>query len=101
MKMTNKFVAGVIKRILIIIIFLFLITLPAKIFAASEFSNTYEVLYDVAPDGNTAVSEKVTVTNLTDTYYVSSFTMSIGSTTLSDISASDGSGKMEKKVGKD
>lgn len=86
------------KILSILFIAIFFVIFPQNSFAASEFSNAYDVSYDVSSDGITNALEKVTVTNLTDTYFVSSFTMTIGSTTLSDISASDEGGKMEINV---
>lgn len=66
--------------------------------AQSEFSDSYEVNYDVGVDGITDVSENVTLTNLTDTYFASSYNLSIGSTTVSEVSASDSGGKMQTEV---
>lgn len=57
--------------------------------AASEFSTSYDVNYDVRVDGVTEVTEKVSLKNLTNTYFASSFTMTIGSTTLTDVEATD------------
>lgn len=79
-------------------IFIVFIIFPKSSLAANEFSTAYDVFYDVGNDGITNVSEKTTLTNLTGTYYASSFTMTIGSTTLTDVSATDDGGKMETIV---
>lgn len=74
---------------------IFIIT---PIFAANEFVTSYDVSYEVGTDGITEVTEKTTLKNLTNTYYASSFTMTIGSTTLTDVTASDEGGNMETKI---
>lgn len=74
---------------------------PKSVFAAEkEFSTSYDVAYEVGTDGSTQVTEKINIKNLTDQYYPSNFSLTVGSTTLSDISASDSSGAMEVKVDK-
>lgn len=76
---------------------LFLVT-PFKVFAAEEFSTSYDVTYDVEADGVTQVTQKITLKNLTSKFYASNFTLSIGSTTVSDVAASDEAGAMETQV---
>src|SRR3989338_3680954 len=76
----------------------FFLWLPFKVFAADEFSTSYDVTYDVGQDGITQVTQKITLKNLTSKFYASNFTLSIGSTTLSDVSASDEAGVMETTV---
>lgn len=77
---------------------LFLFFLPLPVFSANEFSTRYDVTYEVNEDGTTQVTQKITLKNLTTQYYASNFTLSIGSTALTDVSASDESGPMETKV---
>ncbi|MDO8498647.1 MAG: transglutaminase-like domain-containing protein [bacterium] len=68
------------------------------VLAASEFTTTYDVTYEVGNDGVTLVTQKVNLKNLTSQFYASNFTLSIGSTTVSEVSASDGAGSMEASV---
>lgn len=68
--------------------------------AENEFSTSYDVAYDISADGVTEVTQKITLKNLTSQYYASNFTLTIGSTTVSGIVASDPSGQMETKVEK-
>ncbi len=68
------------------------------VFAAEDFSTSYDVSYDVSADSTTLVTQKVQLKNLTSQYYVENFTLTIGSTTLSDVTASDEKGPMETKV---
>lgn len=70
----------------------------SSVFAAEEFSTSYDVSYDVGSDSITQVTQKITLTNLTSKYYASNFTLTIGSTTVSNVSASDEAGAMETKV---
>lgn len=87
------------KKILFAVAFLalFIIT-PFQVLAADEFSTSYDVIYDVGTDGTTQVTQKITLKNLTSKFYASNFTLSIGSTTVSDVFASDEAGAMETKV---
>lgn len=86
------------KLILILLSFFFVSTFPGTIFAANEFKTDYDVNYDVGVDGVTQVTEKIKLTNLTETYFASTFVLTIGSTALSDITAIDQGGVMETKV---
>lgn len=63
-----------------------------------EFATSYDVTYDVAPDGVTTVTEKVTLKNLTSQYYATQFSLTIGSTKIENVSASDPSGPLETKL---
>lgn len=88
-----------IKKFVLLLAFVFvIIILPKNVFAGNEFKSSYDVNYDVGVDGITQVTEKITLTNLTETYYASTFILTIGSTALTDVSASDGGGSMETKV---
>ncbi len=72
------------------------ISSPVK--AGEEFSSSYNVNYDVDTLGATFVTEQVSLKNLTDRYYASSFSLSIGSTKLEDVSAFDNQGPLEADV---
>ncbi len=62
------------------------------------FSTDYDVAFDVGEDGITEVTQKISLKNLTTQYFASKYTLSIGSTTLSDITASDSQGALQTKV---
>lgn len=84
-----------IKKLLAVFVFLFIIhnspfIIPA--YAAGEFSASYNVNYDVDASGSTQVTENIDLKNLTDRYFASSFTLTIGSTKLEDVSATDSQG---------
>lgn len=96
-----------VKKFLVIISCFLFFALVAKALAAEdpstnsgyEFSTSYDVTYDVGIDGITQVSQKITLKNLTEQYYAANFSLTIGSTTITGILASDESGPMETKVG--
>ncbi|MBI2329812.1 transglutaminase domain-containing protein [Candidatus Daviesbacteria bacterium] len=73
-------------------LFIFLVLLAKPAFAASEFSTSYDVLYDVDENGVTTVTEKVTLKNLTSEYYANQFKLTISATKISDLKAADPGG---------
>lgn len=89
------------KSLLGFLLCLSLLFFPIKALAAEEFSSSYDVIYEVGEDGVTLVTQNIQLKNLTSQYYASNFTLSIGSTTLSDVTASDGAGPMEVKTQSD
>lgn len=91
-----------IKKILGFFIFLFIvISFPVAVFAEGEFATSYDVSYVVNTDGVTDVTEKIILRNLTPQYYASSFSLTIGSTQISNVSASDEGGAMEVETKKE
>lgn len=71
---------------------------PGLVKAENEFATNYDVTYDIGIDGMAQITQKITLTNLTSRFYASNFTLSIGSTDVSDVLASDDSGYMPVKV---
>lgn len=67
------------------------------VFAQADFSTSYDATYDVAENGITQVTQKVSLKNLTSQFFASNFTLSIGSTTVTEALASDASGALEVK----
>lgn len=84
--------------LVILLLFLFLSLSSTPVFAADEFSTSYDVSYNINENGIADVTQRITLKNLTDKFYASNFILSIGSTNLTDVSASDGGGIMEAKV---
>ncbi len=81
--------------LLFILLLVSCLVLPASVFAADEFSTSYDVAYDVGVDGITTVTENINLRNLTSEYYASQFKLIIGTTQIFDIKASDSGGNME------
>lgn len=69
--------------------------LSTPTYADNEFSSSYNINYDVDPSGVTTVTEKVTLKNLTDRFYASSFNLSIGATNITEVAATDSQGPLE------
>lgn len=69
-----------------------------NVHAESRFLTKYNVSYDVGGDGVTTVDEGITFRNTTDQFYVSKFSLTIGATKITDISASDVSGPLPTQV---
>ncbi len=84
------------KRIvcLFILVFAFLFFPTDTRAAANTFSVNYKVNYDVSESGTTTVTDNVTIKNLSDRYYVSHFTVKIGSVTISNVSANNSNGSI-------
>lgn len=88
-----------IKKLLVVFSFLFLVLIyPSPALADNEFSTSYDTTYDFDSNGVAQVTQKITLKNLTSQYYVSSFTLTIGSTNVTDVQATDTEGPMESKV---
>ncbi|MFH0936816.1 MAG: transglutaminase domain-containing protein [Candidatus Daviesbacteria bacterium] len=86
-------------KILLLAIFLFVFTIsPPQVWAENEFSTSYDATYEIAADGQALVTQKITLKNLTSQYYASTFILTVGSTTITDLLASDGSGPLETSV---
>ncbi len=86
------------KKIFCFLVFIILLVFPQKALAEKEFATSYDVNYNVGTNGTTEVVQKVALKNLTDKYYASNFSLSIGSTTITDVTASNNSGDMETKI---
>ncbi len=91
-----------IKKILISIIFLFIsIVFQPAVLAAEEFATSYNTSYIVGTDGVTDVTQKITLKNLTTQYYATQFSLTIGSTRITDIEAFDPAGPMDVETKKE
>ncbi len=86
------------KKVLSFLICFLWLSLVSPVFADNEFSTSYDITYSVGADAVTSVTQKVTLKNQTDNYYASNFILQIGSTDLTNISATDGSNQLETKV---
>lgn len=62
------------------------------VFAASNFSTKYDVLYTVKNDGVTNVKLTIFLKNITSQYYASSYKVKIGLSQIANVTASDPAG---------
>lgn len=85
-----------VKKILLLLLFsvAFIFSTPI-VRAEGEFETSYNVTYSIETTGITTVTEKITLRNLTDRYYASSFNLSISSTELTEVVAFDDKGSLE------
>lgn len=82
-----------------IILFLFIVyallfTVPVA-HAEGEFETDYDVTYTVNTEGKTTVNQQIVLKNKTPNFYADKFELKIGSTKVSDISASDNTGPLK------
>ena len=84
----------------LVVFLLFFFLIPLNVFAENEFSTSYDVSYNIGESGIADVTQKITLKNLTDKFYADNFIFSVGSTDLTDVSASDGGGGKGTKDGK-
>ncbi|MEA2020686.1 MAG: transglutaminase domain-containing protein [Patescibacteria group bacterium] len=69
--------------------------------AAGNFNTSYKVLYQISETGDTSVTQKVSITNLTDDFYASEHKLQVGSQNVFDVWAKDLSGNLNPQVLRD
>lgn len=87
-----------IKILLIVSLVIGIVFFPRLVLAETDFSTSYEVKYEVMLDGFTQVTQTITLKNLTSKYYASNFTLTTGSTTVSNLTAYNEKGPLEAKI---
>jgi len=83
-----------------LIVFLVLLIYPQPAQAQSEFKTDYQAHYQVNLNGVTHTSFNISLTNKLSNIYASEFTLSIGSTKLENIKASNSSGPLDLEISK-
>ena len=78
----------------------FYFLIPSKVFAAENFITDYKVTYNVLDSAITRVVFDVTLTNKTQQYYASSYSIQVGFGEVENVIASDADGKIIPKVTK-
>lgn len=68
------------------------------VFAKGEFSTTYDLIYEVLETGETLVTYNVSLTNKTENYYASEYTLTFGGGQIENIQAFDDEGPILQKV---
>lgn len=69
-------------------------TIPEKVFADTQFSSGYDITFVFNDNGTATVTHKITLTNLTKDYYATEYSLTTGSTKISNISGTDGLGSL-------
>ena len=85
-----------LKKLFIAIVFLLLSISPAL--AQTEFSTDYNISYNINSSGSTHARFDITLTNNLSNIYASQFSLSIGSTKLSNINVHQGTGQLEPEI---
>lgn len=88
-----------IKKLLFFVLsfFIFLVSASPAL-AKGEFLSSYNVTYDVSENGETFVTEDITLKNQTDKFYPSSFSLTIAATNITDLEAYDTDSVLETKL---
>lgn len=81
-----------------LLIFILNLIFTRPVYAEGEFVTAYDVNYVVSETGKTRTSIKVNLTNRLSNIYASEFTLSIGSTNLTNIELSGANGSIEPQV---
>ena len=68
------------------------IFLSDSAWAQSKFSANYNVTYDIGTSGITVTNQKIDLRNLTANFYATEYSLSIGATTIENVSATSSSG---------
>ena len=89
------------KKLVGFLVLFFVLFFPKLGFASEQFAEKYSVFYEVAENGETKVTENVTIRNLSDTSFGSEYTTTIPSTRVSDVTATGLYGNLKTDVQKD
>lgn len=76
-------------------------SLVPPVYAADEFSTSYDVLYEVSETGKTLVTQNIALTNKTPNFYATEYTLTLGTTQIKNVTAFDEEGPILDKVTKD
>ncbi|HYM65280.1 MAG TPA: transglutaminase-like domain-containing protein, partial [Candidatus Sulfotelmatobacter sp.] len=81
----------------LILLFLFIFS-SLTVYADSNFSTDYNVTYSVSQNSLTHVTINATLTNLTEKYYATSYSVQIGFRDIENISGFDSEGSLNPRV---
>ena len=76
-------------------------SLTSSVSAAAEFSTAYDVLYEISETGKTLVTQNISLTNKTENFYATEYTLTLGTTQIKNVTAFDEKGPILDKVTKD
>lgn len=80
---------------------LWLYSFTADVLAAENFAPSYNFLYEVSEDGNTKVTQNISLTNLTTNFYPVENTLTFATEKIDEISAYDALGPLAIDVKKE
>lgn len=86
----------VMKKIFsLLLIWLVLLVVCPVTLASDEFKTEFDVTYDVQPNGETFVTQDITITNLKDDVIATNYSLTLKQMLVSDLEAVDQAGPME------
>jgi transglutaminase-like putative cysteine protease len=88
------------RKIFLIILAIIFFLFPSDVSAQENFATAYNVTYAVADDANTKATFRVSLTNKTSQYFVSSYKLQVGFDNIDHVVAADSSGDIVPKITK-
>lgn len=73
-------------------------SLNSRALAAEDFSDYYDVSYDILQDGKVKVTQNISIVNNTLNKYVSDYTLNVGSEKIEGVFAHDRLGELSPKI---
>lgn len=70
----------------------------SPVFASGEFTTVYNVSYNVQEDGKTVVTQNVELKNLTSNLYATEYTITLGTTDINNVTASDSMDEIKPEI---
>jgi len=90
-----------LKKIVFNLVFFFLaLSVVPKTLASEEFKTDYQITYLVNPDSSVAVEQNINLTNKLANIYASQYQVTLGTTKVRGVYASDGQGEITPQVEK-
>src|SRR3989338_2250742 len=84
--------------LLLFFVFLFFFISKTTSLAKGEFKTNYEALYEILPDNQTQVVQKVQLINQKTNYYPTEFEISLGKIDIEEVKAFDNQGLLNLRV---
>lgn len=88
------------KKILLLLFFVLFFLFAKPTFGQTNFSTSYNVLYDILENETTKVTLNITLRNKTTDYYASSYTLQAGFKNIQSIGITDSQGNVSYKTEK-
>ena len=90
------------RRIFLVISFIFFFFLfTTHLFASEEFKTEYNISYQVNKNGIVSVDHQISLTNKLSRVYATQYSLTLPSTQIQNIKASDGDGDCQVEINKD
>lgn len=83
------------KKILLLASIVWSLTSPSKVFSVSEFSTSFNSLYDIKLSGETKITHTISLKNNLTHIYATTYTIATSGDKLTNISASDETGPLD------